>query len=181
MKEIEIKIRIVDPEKTIDLLEKQGCVFSQPIRQQDAVFIPNEVPTVPCPAGTNVLRIRKQGDKNILTLKRSDVGNHLSKLEHELEIGNSEEMKKIIFLLGFKLIADTTKMRRKCKIKDYEICVDQVEGLGSFLEIERMSAEDPERIQEEMLAFLSSIGIDATDRVYVGYDILWVQKHQNKT
>ncbi len=177
MKEVEIKIQINNVEEVVKNLQNQGCEFSSPIIQRDVVYIPVSEPTVPVPAGTNVLRIRHQGDKTIFTLKRSDVGNHLSKLEHELEISNAEQMAEIIKLLGFKMIADTTKTRRKCKINGFEICVDQVEKLGDFLEIEKMTDEDPALAQQEMMEFLSKLNIDTSQRMDVGYDVLWVRKY----
>ena len=179
MKEVEIKIEIADADKAMETLGTNGCVFGEPIVQQDIVYIPNEVPTVPCPAGTNVLRIRKQGEKNILTLKRSDAGNHLSKLELETEISDPVEMDKIIKLLGFKIIADTTKTRRKCRTEKYEICVDEIKDLGSFLEIEEMTEGDAVDAQNEMLQFLVGLGFDIANRKSVGYDVLWVQKYGN--
>jgi adenylate cyclase class IV len=88
MKEVEVKIRIADPDKIAQILKAQGCILGEPVIQHDMVYIPNEVPTVPVPAGVNVLRIREQDERAIFTLKQSDFGNNLSKLEHELEIGN---------------------------------------------------------------------------------------------
>ena len=35
----------------------------------------------------------------------------------------------------------------KCKYKEYEICLDEVEELGSFIEVEKMSDEDGEKVQ----------------------------------
>jgi len=181
MREVEIKIQISDPEKIANILENNGCVFGESIVQHDVVYIPQDQPTVPVQAGINVLRIRRQGDKTLLTLKRSDLENHLSKLEHELEVSNPEEMDKIIQLLGFKIIADTIKTRRKCKINGFEICIDHVNELGDYLEIEKMTDEDPTKAQEEMLKYLSNMGIDVTGRVDVGYDILYVRKRLQNT
>ncbi len=177
MKEVEIKIQIINPEEIIKTLENNGCVFSEPIVQRDTVYIPNEQLTVPVPPEVNVLRIRRQKDKIFLTLKRPDVNNHLSKLEHELEIADAEQMTEIIKLLGFKVVADTTKTRRKCKINDYEICVDHVEGLGDFLEMEKITDEDPLVVQNALLEFLLKLKIDTSQKMDVGYDVLYVRKH----
>ncbi len=177
MKEVEVKIELENIQAVQEILEAQGCQFSDPLIQRDLVYIPTSVPTVPCPAGTNVLRIRMQEGMFLLTLKRSDPGNHLSKLEHELEISSFEEMDKIIKLLDFKLVADTTKTRQKCKINGYEICLDEVNNLGKFLEIEKMTDQDPSGVQQEMIAFLQGLGVDTSKRMTVGYDVLWVQKH----
>jgi len=52
------------------------------------------------------------------------------------------------------------------------ICLDEVEGLGSFIEVEKTSAEDGEAIQEELFNFLESLGVKREDRVFKGYDTL---------
>jgi adenylate cyclase, class 2 len=177
MREVEIKIQVPDIGGIIRKLESHGCVFGEPVVQRDVVYIPNDVFEMPTPAGTNVLRIRKQGGKNILTLKQSDKGNHLSKLEHELEISDDAQMDAIIKLLGFKIITDTTKIRRKCKAGEYEICVDAVEDLGDYLEMEKITDQDPKTVQQEMLKYLSDIGIDASRQIDVGYDVLYFRKY----
>jgi len=179
MREVKVKIRISDVSQTIRTLETQGCIFGETITQRDVVYIPNEVPTVPAPAGTNVLRIRYQDGKTLFTLKRSDEGNYLSKLEHELGIADGEEMGRVIKLLGYKVISDTTKARRKCRTGKYEICVDRVKEPGDFLEIEEITAEDPAQAQREMLNHLAKMGIDVSGRVDVGYDVLYVRSHDH--
>ncbi len=179
MKEVEVKIKIADASHIVESLTALGCAFGEPIAQRDIVYIPDGVPTVPCPAGTNVLRIRLQGGRKFFTLKRSDPGNHLSKLEHELEISDDKQMDEIIKLLGFKIVADTVKMRQKCEINGYEICVDRVNELGDFLEMEKMTDGDPVKAQQEMLEYLLGLGIDASMRMDAGYDVLYVQKYGN--
>jgi predicted adenylyl cyclase CyaB len=179
MKEVEIKIQISNPGTIIKIFQDQGYIFSEPMIQHDRVFIPENEPTMPVAPGINVLRIRRQGNKNVLTLKRSDIDNHLSKIEHELEICDSEEMERMINLLGFKMIADTTKSRTKCKVGNYEICVDHVTELGDYLEIEQITDQDPALVQKQMLDFLSKNGIDTTQQISVGYDILYIRKKLN--
>ena len=177
MKEVEIKIKINSAEQVLKQLQNKGCQFSAEIIQEDIVFIPNEIPGVPAPAGTNVLRIRKQKDKTIFTLKQSMKGNHLAKLEKEVEIEDSGEMAEIIRLLGYKEIAHTNKVRRKCRYGDYEICVDRIKELGDFLEMEKMTAEDPHQVQAEMFQVLDNLGINITEKIDVGYDVLYFRKY----
>jgi adenylate cyclase, class 2 len=179
MKEVEVKIRITDLVSIKGTLESKGCKFSEPVVQEDIVYIPADVPMIPVEPGVNVLRIRKQPGKILFTLKQSTVGNHLAKLEKELEIKDPEVMGEIITLLGFKEMAHTTKTRIKCKIGDYEICLDHVNELGDFLEIEKITAEDPSIVQREMIDFLQNLGVNTSDQVHVGYDVLYIQKHNN--
>lgn len=179
VKEVEIKIRIDDADATVEALEKQGCVFSQAVEQRDIVYIANDQPAVPVPAGANVLRIRLEKDRKVFTLKRSDFGNNLSKIEHEVEIKDGERMAEIVKLLGYKIVADTTKTRRRCKIENFEICVDRVNELGDYLEMEEMTDRDPKQAQQEMLEFLKQLGIDSSRQEEFGYDVLYVRKHGN--
>jgi len=137
MKEIEVKIKISSPVSVMTALRNHGAIFSESVIQRDVVYIPQHVPTVPAPAGTNTLRIRRQGDESI---------------------------------------ADTTKIRVTCKLSGYEICIDHVNELGDYLEVEKMTGEDPMVVQEEMIAFLDRLGIDASQRVLVGYDVLFVHR-----
>lgn len=180
MKEVEIKIKIENPEKVRKILEDYGCVFSEPITQQDVVYVPEHITTLPTPIGVNVLRIRHQQNKTILTLKRRESANMLSKLEHELEISDAGQMETIIKLLGFNQISDITKTRCKCKINGYEICLDDVKGLGQFLEMEKLTDENEDETQAAMIQFLLSLNIDTEQRMDVGYDVLAFRKHGSK-
>lgn len=121
------------------------------------------------------LRIREQGKKIIFTYK-IPVSNNLDKLEFESGIDNPEAMAHICEQLGFVLHVRVNKVRRKGRYKDYEICLDEVEGLGSFIEVEKMSDKDGEEIQKELWEFLKSLGIEEKDRERYGYDILLEQK-----
>ncbi len=174
MKEIEIKLRVENTEGIIKQLEAKGCVFDFPVKQEDNIFIPSSEPTVPVTLGTNVLRIRRQGGKNLFTLKQ---GQELAKIERELEIFDPKALEEIILMLGFKKIAQINKTRRKCKMDGLEICVDEVDGLGSFVEVEKITAEDPGEVQEQLLDFVAKLGVDVSCRETVGYDILFVQKY----
>jgi adenylate cyclase class 2 len=177
MKEIEIKIKIGSAKIAIEQLTQQGCKFTRSVTQSDIIYVPQAETLLPVKPGINILRIRQEEGKILLTLKQSDPENHLSKTEKELEIGSVQVMQEIITLLGFHEISRVKKQRRKCKLQDYEICIDEVENLGSFLEIEKITDEDPAVVQEQMLQQLTSLGIDVSEQVYLGYDILMVQKH----
>jgi adenylate cyclase class 2 len=177
MKEIEIKIQIDSIEKAIQALEGLGCHFSDAISQVDVIYIPKDQKILPVPAGTSVLRIRTQQGKILFTLKQSDLHNHLSKTEKELEITDGQVMGEIIALLGFHEISRVEKKRRTCKFKDYEICLDSVRGLGDFMEIEKITDEDPIAVQTNMIQALAELGVDASRRMQVGYDVLMYQQH----
>lgn len=171
MKEIEVKAKVDDRDELMQKLLALGCVFSEPITQKDRIFIP-EGHSIPVENGVNVLRIREQSGKYILTLKQQ-VTNQLDCIEKELIIDNPEEMAGICKLLGFFEVSHVVKTRQKSKYQGNEICLDTVERLGEFIEVEKLAEEgNAEVIQEQLFSFLESLGISKTNQVTDGYDIL---------
>jgi len=57
-----------------------------------------------------------------------------------------------------------------------EICLDEVENLGSFIEVEKMSDGDSKQIQEELAEFLGLLGVSPKDRVTKGYNTLMLER-----
>ena len=178
MKEIEVKAKIASPAAIKAKLEALGCEFSAPISQDDTVYLPQPLTLGNVGLGTVSLRIRRQGDKNILTLKKV-LGNGLDKLEHEIVFNEPEQAMAMLAALDFHEVSHTVKTRQKCQYNGMEICLDEVEDLGSFIEAEKLTAdEDSAKVQAELFAFLQSLGVAEADRVFKGYDILLFE--QNK-
>lgn len=182
MLEIEVKVQVQDLSLLQQQFESMGCIFSEPKIQEDHVYIllNREFPSLFL--WDNALRIRKMEQwwiaTHLFTLKQQ-TGNWLAKIEKETVIANPEQMHDAILLMGYKEVSCVIKRRIISFYKDMEICLDHVEWLGDFIELERQVVEgDFDQIQEEMIVFLSSMGVDMTHRVYVGYDILIRQKSQ---
>lgn len=179
MREIEIKARVGSTAKFIARLEAEGIPVSEPAQQRDEVFgligvageSDNSEPW---------LRIRTETKagvtKYIYTLKKS-VTNQLDSIEHETEVENADELRQIILHSGFTPYSDVTKTRRKAKINDVEICIDIVDGLGEFVEAEKLTSEDAdyEQVAGELRELLKSLGISEGSEVTDGYDVMMKQ------
>jgi len=177
MKEIEVKARISNKPQLLEKLAALGCELSAPITQRDQIFVPHGV-TVPTPPGVNVLRIRQQDGATIFTLKQA-ISNQLDCLERELGIDDPAAMADIFKLLGFEESSRVNKTRQKGLYNGLEICVDSVEGLGDFIEVEKLSEDaDSAAVQAELFAFLKTLGVQESDRVYDGYDVLMIKSKQ---
>ncbi len=173
-REIEVKAKVRDVKALMEKLIRLGCAFSPEISQIDRIFIPIGS-SIPVPKGVNVLRLRRENGKILLTLKQVN-NNQLDKIEHEFYVSDEEKAKDAILLLGFQESVSVEKKRKKCKLKDYEICIDTVTNLGQFIEIEKITDEETDIVQSELFSFLESLGVDKTDQVFMGYDILISQK-----
>lgn len=173
MKEIEIKAKLKNKEVIIERLQKLGCIFEEQITQNDTVYVKNLGSVEVYNANDVFLRIRvKNKSKIIFTLKKR-LKNDLDALEHETVIDSKEEMEKALFLMGYQEAIKINKTRIITHFNGCEICIDEVEGLGSFIEMEKLVEEaDSEKIQDELFNFFISIGIESEDRVFSGYDIL---------
>lgn len=172
MREIEIKARVADKQTLIDNITRAGIQLSQPIKQHDVVYgqkgVADNAP------GSIWLRIRTENDvTTIFTLKQQHKTG-LDSIEHETQVANAEELAAIISLLGFTLYSDLTKTRQKAQYNGIEICVDEVEGLGVFIEAEQLTDEsaDAEVVTANLWNELEHLGVSRLDEVFEGYDIL---------
>ncbi len=173
MNEIEVKAKAQDFDLLIVNLKELGCTLSEPIVQDDYIYQKKDGGKE---KGFPVLRIRKQNKKILFTLKKNR-SNELDCIEKEIEVNNDIILSEIIELLDYTKTVEVHKKRIKTNYKDYEICLDSVDNLGYFIEVEKMSDEDGEKIQNELFDFLETIGIKKEDRVFKGYDTLLLEKN----
>jgi adenylate cyclase class 2 len=183
MYEVEVKAHLRNRKEVIKKLEDFGCKFSEELHQVDSIFIPEGKP-FPEPLGTPALRIRRENDKILFTLKITQTGRQ-DCIERELEIKDGDKMIEIVKLLKFYEIPSVDKKRIKTHVKDIEVAIDTVKDLGEFIEAERIVTHvDPEerkKIQEELFDFLGTIGIKKEDRVIDGkYPMMLWEKFNSK-
>lgn len=177
MKEVEVKARLRNKTEVQKQLEALGCKFSEPITQKDTIFA---LPGTPFPAGVgvNILRIREQNGKYIFTLK-ARLSTGLDKMEREVEVSDLNAAAAFTKALGFEEVITLNKTRQKANYQNWEICLDEVEDLGSFIEMEEMTKDgDSSQIQEQMFEFLKTLGIIDDDQEHYGYDVMLYQKNK---
>lgn len=176
MREIEIKARVSDPDATRSRLQQRGLTLDTPIKQHDVVY--GQRKSGDDKWGHLWLRIRTENDHTVIfTFKKSVVG-HLDSIEHEVEVSNASELEAIIKLLGFELYSDLTKTRTKGKLGAIEICLDNVPGLGDFIEAELLMGNDAnhDEVVRELRNLFAELGISEADEVHEGYDVMMRKK-----
>ncbi len=174
MREIEIKAKVDDFRLIEEKIKTLGFKLGQIKKQHDVVY--GEPDSIEGVSGYNWLRIRTENDKVVyFTLKRSVVG-HLDSIEHEVIVDNALELQFIIEYLRYELYSDLTKIRRKAKLGDIEICLDEVPNLGSFIEIEKLIDNDSEldhdEVVDELWTLLEVLGVSKSQEIHEGYDVL---------
>ncbi len=180
MREIEIKAKLVDKESVIKKLQALGCVFEPVITQNDIIYVRNGESLKEHQPDRAVLRIRVKNNQKVLFTAKRKMANNLDAIEYEVEVSSKEEMEQALLLMGYLEVLRIHKTRIITHHNGCEIYIDDVEGLGMFIEMEKLAEEgDSQEIQEELFKFFESIGIAREDRVLFGYDILTLQKNES--
>jgi adenylate cyclase class 2 len=175
-KEIEVKAYLKNPDEVVQKLTSIGSTLSETIKQIDTVYTKIVGNVEEYLKNDHFVRIRKKSDgRFIFTVKKPLSKKVLTKAEHETEIKNAEELEQALFLMGYQISNRVVKNRRTTHYKEFEICIDSVDELGSFIEIEKMSEDNADAVREELNDFLTSLGVSPADEVHKGYDIMAIE------
>ncbi|ADG13561.1 class IV adenylate cyclase [Methanocaldococcus infernus] len=143
--EIEVKAKIDDKERVVKALLSLGFTFLRKEFHEDIYFngIDRDFKET-----DEALRVRDSNGKYFLTYKGPKLDKiSKSREEIEVEVKDKEKMIKILEKLGFKKVRVIKKVREVYKLNDITACIDEVEGLGLFLELEKEgSLEDVEKL-----------------------------------
>ncbi len=174
MREIEVKLKVNNLKELEDNLVNHGCVLSDPVVQRDVIYSymgTKDEFRGKMKDGDIIFRIRYTSDSAILTLKKQR-SYEMDNLEYETKVGSPEDMHNILMILNHIPAVEVTKSRRKGRFEGYEVCLDEVERLGSFVELEKLTNDDddPELVIEDLLQKLEMLGLSRKDQVFTGYD-----------
>lgn len=141
MKEIELKAQY-DSSKRPDLeqyLKEQGFQEVCSFNQQDEYF---NHPERDFRTTDEALRLRREQHAGkaaycSLTYKGPNTS-HIGQSRRELEtrVEDEQKMRQILRALGFRSVAEVKKSRKEYKKEDLTVCLDELDGLGSYVEIE---------------------------------------------
>ena len=172
MQEIELKFTIEDINLVKEQLEKMGCQFSDLLNQKDTIFIP-DIKDSTNGEGKIFVRIRSVNEKNQVTLKKQGVKLSESK-EIEFDVSDYDDVYEFLTTLGLAQWVTVEKKRITTKYKEFNICLDEVKYLGSFIEIEILTDElnKVDYYEEMMKSVADELGIDIKNIVNKHYDTM---------
>ncbi|WP_423792250.1 class IV adenylate cyclase [Methanocaldococcus indicus] len=168
MFEIEVKAKIDNKEEIIKKLKSLNFSFVKKEYQEDIYFngIDRDFKET-----DEALRIRDVCGNYYLTYKGPKL-DKISKSREEIEvrIEDKEKMKNILKKLGFKEVRVIKKCREIYK-KDNNItvCIDDVEGLGTFIELEKEAEEYNKNDVQELLNLLELLNISKENIITKSY------------
>ncbi|MEV4642811.1 CYTH domain-containing protein [Actinoplanes sp. NPDC049548] len=170
--EVEVKYRVIDPEVLHKALAARGIELSPPSVQDDQAYAPCSWSAGESRIGVTFVRLRAQDGRCTFTTK-TPVDNVLACVEHETVVDDRDQMHQAIMAMGYVPTVRFRKTRRTAAADSYALCVDEVDGLGAFLEVEALTrdTDDMARVQRELAAWVDALGV-AVERTGETYDQL---------
>lgn len=172
MREVEVKYRVHDREALHIALKARGVELSESVYQDDQAYAPEGWNFGDSKLGVSFVRLRTVEGRHSFTLKQPTI-NAQSCLEYETEVADRGQMHQAICRMGFHPTVRVAKTRRTAILDTLSLCVDDLDGIGTFLELERMVPDGTAEadVQAELAAFVDDLGIDAV-RTAETYDTL---------
>lgn len=182
MIEVEVKLPVRDIETLKQKLAAQGFLKGKSVKEEDIYF---NSPVHDFRKRDEALRVRrvtmlKEGTSTSFLTYKGPKMDQVSMTRKELETGieDMDIMRKVIHALGFELEYPVTKTREYYQKERMTACVDQVDFLGDFLELEVLVEEEAQREQalyiiEEML---KELGYEMADTTRTSYLTMLMKK-----
>lgn len=185
--EVEAKYQLLNFEEVIEHLKEmelhqidnseyqKDTYYNSPVRD----FLENEIVS-------EWLRIRETKEACTLNYKLwLPIGAKIQNQcrEFEIEISDVYAMKQILSHLSFEEIAIVEKNRRSWKYDKVEISIDEVKGLGSFIELEYSEEVEESKIEEINKLFekiLHSLNAEVSERDRRGYAYALIQRKKGE-
>ena len=172
MYEVELKLR-VDHDPVREELLDRGATHTASKHQLDIYY---DAPHREFAETDEALRIRHEEPDNgeavtKLTYKGPLVeAESKTREEHETVADDTDALQGILSGLGFEPAARVEKDREFYVLEGYTISLDNVNGLGEFIEIEQGAADDDlEAVREGAVDLLSALGLDPTEQIRTSY------------
>jgi len=154
--EVEQKYAVLDPMMLEMELDKLGIVWGETVQQRDAYY---NHPARDFSQTDEAIRIRITSGKNCITYKGPRI-DQTTKTRQEIEIplgvhATSEMAEQLLVALGFRYVAVVGKTRRTGTLiwrdQSLTIAIDEVVGLGTYIEIELMASEENLSVAQDMV------------------------------
>jgi adenylate cyclase, class 2 len=168
--EVELKFPLGEGDDLVPRLRALGAVENETVQQSDRYF---NHPSRDFANTDEVFRLRCNGDENRVTYKGPKL-DPVAKTRHEIEFSyasgqdTAARFAEMLALLGFRESLTVRKTRRVFELcwqgRAVEVLLDQVEGLGEFVEIETLAGDhDRAAAKECVLSLAAEFGLSAPE------------------
>ncbi len=175
--EIEIKVKVEQIEKLQQFLQEQAQ-FHGDKHQIDEYFTPETGDFMSVRPVNEWLRLRDADGQCTINYKlwhRDKTGKSEYCDEIETSVGDLAQARKILNHLHFRALVIVDKVRSVWTYQNFEIGIDVVNHLGTFIEIEYIGKDSkvlPKEVMAQMVAFLHKTECGEMSQTDTGYPML---------
>ena len=171
MVEIEVKIRIDDIKNLGEKILGLGAKLEKERFYEENTLY--DFPSKTLYKKRQALRLRRMNKKSFLTFKGPPQKSRKFKIreEHESEVKNEKQLRKILKSLGFIPVFNYEKYRTVYRKKSLKISLDEM-SIGNFIELEGE--------REEIVKFANALGVSKKEFIKLDY-IQLIKKESEKT
>jgi adenylate cyclase, class 2 len=161
-REVEVKYRVGDLSGLAATLAARGIALSAPVHQDDQAYARSGWRFGMSKRGVAFARLRTQGGRHLFALRRP-AGDELAHIGFEAEVADRSQMHEAILRMGFYPTVRVGKVRRTGRLREMALRLDDVEHLGTFLEIERVvpAGWSGAAVEDSLDGFACSLGLPA--------------------
>jgi len=158
MLEIELKARVKNLADIRSALVERNARFLHRNHEHDIYY---NAPHRDFSRTDEALRVRYANETTVVTYKGSKLRSFGLKAREELNTGveSGEVIEQIFSRLGFTITAAVDKWREMYALADAIISLDEVEGLGTFVEIEIIADKNKDDALETIHRLKTELGI----------------------
>lgn len=154
--EIEIKAYCNNHKEIIERILSMGGERIETVKEKDIYF------NHPCRdfrITDEAFRIRIRDSNSYITYKGPRMGGMTkTRYEEEVIVSDFDSMNNILLELGFTHVDNVSKERIIYNLQGIEICVDKVEDVGDFVELEKRDM-DRKSAEKELFSLAESLGL----------------------
>ncbi len=180
MVEVEMKFPVRDPDGLRRRIEALGGLQEGGRTEIDHYF---NAPDRDFARTDEALRLRRVGEKNILTYKGPKLDRE-TKTRTEIEVAladgpdAADRVTALLLALGYRPVAVLRKQRTAFHLESgdlqVEVSLDEVDGVGLFAELEVVTSGELDPAREAVRRLAEQLGLTGSERR--SYLELWLQK-----
>jgi len=125
-----------------------------------------------------LIRVRDEGNKKFFTYKGARTKRDGIWEEYEFQIKKTDDAIKMLSEMGMEKIITVNKERKEYSLNDFTICLDSIENLGNFIEIEYVNEKAVGK--EKMKEIIKLLGVKDDNIIHKGYVTMLLEKNNSK-
>jgi len=173
--EIEIRAKINNLEKIEQNITKLGAKLIKKTKQVDEYF--GEISLYQKIGYSFLMRVRNEEDKKFMTYKGAESKKDGIWEEYEFEINDIKKAVEMFKAMGLERIIVVNKYRKEYAINNLTICLDVIDGLGSFIEIESLNNKDVDK--KSLKKLMQKLNVNKNQVINKGYVTMLLIKNNS--